>query len=185
MLTKLGKLMVSTLSRTGNTDIILKVGTANNCNLIGKSAAGNTFYCKPFGSSQGWIFRSAAITETGSAGVYLGSGTTPATENDYTLESVLTGLTATSSENTYYDSETYKYRQSLELTVSNNTGAEVTVGEIGRFVEINTSATRGATSSGNTKLFMVDRTVLETPVVIPSGESSIVRYEFEYPTSEV
>lgn len=115
--------------------------------------------------------------------VAVGSDDTPATENDYTLGNVITGLSASKSESTVIDETNEKYVYRIQYTISNNTGSDVTIKEIGYFVGIQAASTKGDTpSSGwqNRKTFLTERTVLDTPLVIPNGEASILRYEFAY-----
>ena len=88
----------------------------------------------------------------------VGSGNTAPTADDYNLENELTSLTCTSASM----SNTSEMSKQFTATFSNQTGEDVTVKEVGWFVSSYYSTTK-------TKLF--ERTVLDTPVTIPNGES--------------
>lgn len=185
MLTKFGKVLVSHFAppATNSYQPIPGMITSSLNRAINevKSYMGNTFYVTPSTTTSSLSFISSAITETSTSGVIVGSGNTTATENDYCLENQITGLTATNSNSIYYDADNYRFIQRVEFTISNNTGNDVTIKEIGRVCSCNTSSTRGNTTSSNAKCFLIDRTVLDAPVEIPNGESSVVRYDFVFP----
>lgn len=185
MLTKFGKVLVShfTTPATNSYQPIPGMSTASLNRAINevKSYMGNIFYVTPSITTSSLSFISNAITETTTSGVIVGSGNTPATENDYCLENQITGLTATNSNSVYYDADNFRFIQRVEYTISNNTGNSVTIKEIGRVCSCNTSSTRGNTTNSSAKCFLIDRTVLDVPVEIPNGESSVVRYDFVFP----
>jgi len=58
--------------------------------------------------------------------------------------------------------------------VTNNSTSDVTVTEVGVF---------GAVNASSTSVFMIDRTVLNTPITIPAGQSRsiTVAIQFDYP----
>jgi hypothetical protein len=152
------------------------------------SMAGNSKYIPPMPYENAtYPLISDALVESGaysSVGVAFGADGTAATENDYTLGGHITGLRAvTPSIQTIYDGDNNRYVARLDFSVSNDTGAAVTIREVGLFVRFNTAASRGGTasSSSNSRFsFMMDRTVLSSPVTIPDGEAATVRYEFAY-----
>ncbi len=185
MLTKFGKVLVSHFAPpvTNSYQCVPGVDTSYLNRAINevKSYMGNTFYVVPCTTTSSVSFSGSAVTETTGSCVVVGSGDTPATEDDYCLESQLTGLTATNSNSVQYDAENFRFIQRVEYTISNNGSTDVTIKEIGRVCSCNTAATKGATTTSSAKCFLVDRTVLEAPVVVPAGESSIVRYEFVFP----
>lgn len=184
MLTKLGKLLVSNPIGATNYPIfpLSSSGSAMNyASIPGKSIAGTSYYCRPAVGSTSTDFITTALTESSGAGVAVGSGTTAATEDDYTLTNQLTTVTATvSSASVVYDSTSKQYKVRVDYTISNDTSATVTVGEIGKIVKLVATDTQGGTS-GTQKAFLVDHTVFATPVEIPAGEASVIRYEFIYP----
>ena len=182
MLTKLGKIMAGMcIAATGSSVPTISASSAiTRATISAKNTSGTSRFVKPCANSISNNFIGTALAAN-SYGVAVGSGDTAATENDYTLENQIVGLTATVTATTEYDETNYRYLSRLEYTISNATSADVTVKEIGRFVSAHTADTRGATTATNAQSFMVDRTVLATPVTIPTGESSIVRYEFVFP----
>lgn len=163
------------------------VGTAAAF-IEAKNTAGTTVYLNPtYQTAPAWspiVTALSTATSGASYGVAFGSSSTAATENDYTLGSQVTGITATiPTPVTFIDSANYKYVARLDYVVSNDTGATVTIAEIGLFVRFGSAMTRGAnasTSGSARQCIMMDRTVLDTPVVIPNGSAATIRYEFAY-----
>lgn len=100
-----------------------------------------------------------------------GTGTTPATEDDYKLESYVTGLTNDSVVTAVSGRVSKK---TYTATFSNTTGADITVTEIGFFTNCYYNS---ATQNDN---FLLDRIVLETPITIPAGESKAITYELGF-----
>lgn len=113
------------------------------------------------------------------AGIYLGSGTSPASESDYTLQtpiqSGLTGSTPTITQN--IDSEDNQYLEYL-FTVTNQTNTDITINEIGYGQKWYYATTRGVIAS-QSDTFLLDRTVLSTPIVVPANDSAVVRYQLK------
>lgn len=123
------------------------------------------------------------VTSYNDAGVIFGSGDTPATENDYNLESKITsGVTITKGSNRVYrwDFENKKLYIGMDYTIANNGSSALEIKEIGKQVSVYTSSELNGDATTNENRVLLDRTVLETPVTIPAGESGVVRYEFEY-----
>lgn len=143
-----------------------------------KDYAGSTRYISPFpNSTASFAFIPNALA-TGSYGYAVGSDGSPESENDYNLGSQITGLTGTGVASTYFDMENYNYISRITLTLSNDTGNEVTVREIGKFNVHYGASTRGANAAfANRATVMIDRTVLDNPVVIPSGEAAVIVYD--------
>ena len=108
-------------------------------------------------------------------GAWYGKGTTPPTLDDYTLEDPITdgSLTATcgGTANLMRVEAADHYRISAVHQVTNNTNQEVTISEIGSF----------GSASGGAKVIMLDRTVLETPIVIPAKETVSLEYVIKFP----
>lgn len=184
MLTKWGKAYVSIPYLTGSyvpaipfasysTDFY-KHGAVEH-----KNYNGDDKFFAPWFASSSYNFITSAIGNS-TAGIAVGSGDTPASEDDYNLESIITGLSATNTTGGSYDSENNKFIMYSDYTISNNTGEAVVIKEIGRFATAYTSSTKGGTASSNATSVLVDRTVLDEPVTIPDGEAGVVRYSFEY-----
>jgi hypothetical protein len=114
------------------------------------------------------------------SGVYFGSGTTPAKMGDYKLESVInSGLSIVSSN--------LRTRSSGEVNIvyahfilENTTENNITVSELGIFTPI---CNRGVSSfSEYTSYYnvLMERTVLESPVVIAPGEFKTITYQITF-----
>lgn len=102
--------------------------------------------------------------------IFLGSGTTEPTKDDYTLEAPYAysadGLHVVSIIESY--KENYKTNRVFTITVKNNSNEDITVSEIGWFLAWCTDGTTGATPSAYFKNLMA-REVFE-PVTIKQGE---------------
>lgn len=123
------------------------------------------------------------VKNVNSSGVIFGSGNTPATEDDYCLESIISqnvNLSKGSSRVFRWDFENSKLYIGIDYTIS-NTGAEsIEIKEVGKTVSAYSSSELNGDATGNEFVVLLDRTVLDVPVIIPAGESGVVRYEFEY-----
>lgn len=101
-------------------------------------------------------------------GIILGSGTTPATENDYCLENALIDQNIPVSTQVTcvitVDSVT------STITVTNNNNTTISIGEIGVWTTIDNN---GGTLAGRC---LLERTVLDAPVVIPAGSIGVIDY---------
>lgn len=150
--------------------------------IPGKDYNGNDLYFCVRASSISMTVLSTAITAT-SNGVAFGSGNTPATENDYTIENQILGLTASVTSDNYmtFNAETDSWDLNFQFTINNPGETDVTISEMCRFVSTAKNATKGASGSGNTSV-LVERIVLDAPVTIPAGEASVINYTFSRPT---
>ena len=127
----------------------------------------------PFNTMNVW-----ADGTTNKKGVSFGTGTTPATASDYSLESMLSSTqisVATPSSVSFSKADTYE-EYSVTFGVTNKTDKAITISEVGltaipyRYI-------------GNTNIFryaLVDRTVLDTPVTIPAGQSKQITYTIRF-----
>ena len=122
----------------------------------------------PFAVMNKW-----SITNTGT-GVSFGTGTTPAVVSDYALQSTL-GDTKISvslpSKVTYSRGDTFD-EYSVSFGVTNKTSDAITISEVGLF--------SWASDSSITYNFLVDRTVLDTPVTIPAHETKHIAYTIRF-----
>lgn len=190
MLTSWGKKVVA-CARNGSYYYIPSVSatTTSKAYIEAKTLGGVTVYISPIVQSGG-VYNpiTSAIVASGSSasvGVAFGSDGTTATENDYKLGSQITGISVptTPTVETVFDDVNHLYIARLDYAVSNNTGSDITIREIGVFSRFNSTTTRGnaASSSASTRYsIMMDRTVLDSPVTIPNGTAATVRYEFAY-----
>ena len=159
---------------------LVGVATTNNSDSLGilpvTNYANTVRYARPVMQSTfplGYYFSN--IPNAAGAGVVFGSGTTPATENDYNVESaILSGLSVPTPTVTYsYDNE--KVARKLTYAVTNTSSSSITISEIGWRVKLNCTTSQGSGSTIEETVLM-DRTVLDTPVTIPAGETRIIEY---------
>jgi len=188
MLTTWGKRVIATAKIINYGVPFVAVSSTGNANIPAKTISGDTLYIPPmYQVSPNWEPIVSSLVESGSyasVGVAFGSGSTAATENDYTLENQVTGITGTTPTIvTFFDSVNMKYVARLDYVISNDTGASITISEIGLFVRFNTATTQGDSASSSLARrysFLIDRTVLDAPVTIPNGDAATIRYEFAY-----
>lgn len=124
----------------------------------------------------------STIGNTGASGIALGSGTTPATEDDYTMESLISsGISCAFASKAFaYDSENDVPYTYINITVTNTGSEPVTISELGIFVAVRASSTKGdSVSTSNDWTVMIDHTILENPVTIAANEAGIIQYRFE------
>lgn len=191
MLTKLGKACLA-VTRFGGTQSFIGFSTNLSlpvkCSKKVKDYTGAEKYISmvPYGASFGP--KVGAITN--GPGIFFGSGNTPASEDDYTLENLITsGISVTASPSDYtgnyfYDEDSNSEIGYLTYTITNTGSSSVTISEIGLFSLFQTASGYGvAPSSGssNRSYFLIERIVLDTPLVIAAGSSAVLRYEIVFP----
>lgn len=185
MLTKTGKSFLSCLM-VGDVIPMTNQTSAVSVSLIPvKGIDGNSFFCPAYYQAVSFNMITGQLVSSGASGsngVAIGSGTTPPTENDYTLESQITGITASSPAKTFII-EDNKYKIRYDYSIQNDTGSTVVISELGLFRNTAYSATKGGNAvgyPGGLRSIMIDRIVLETPITIPNGQAGTLRYEFSY-----
>ena len=107
-------------------------------------------------------------------GVSFGTGTTPATMSDYSIES---GLGGTQISVSYPDSVSYSRDNTFDMYsvsfgITNKTAEAITISEVG--------LTAVPYSYSTASYALVDRTVLDTPVTIPAGQSKQITYTIRF-----
>lgn len=111
------------------------------------------------------------------AGIWLGSGTTQESVTDYGLETRITsGLSGTcqiDGNNTLDLNGNPQIKMILTLTNTGNT--DVTVSEISYMQNVYMANDQNGTGKTNAPI-LIDRTLLNTPVTIPAGESAAITY---------
>lgn len=143
-----------------------------------RGANGNTYYLTGIVSNN-WPSANPTTTlriaTSTSSGIWIGSGTTSPTAEDYTLEARITsGVSGSCSiSDDFFDNDGNPILK-MVVTLSNNGSADITVSEIGFFQQLN--AATSISSSGTAQVFMIDRTILNEPVTIPAGESVAITY---------
>ena len=137
------------------------------------------------GSFPGYA-NSTVTLSANSAGISIGTGTTPATEDDYQLEATITsGINITLTGTSYgADSPRSPYIK-FDITVTNIGSETITVGEIGYKQTAKATRIVGGTlgAASSESVLLIDRTVLDTPVTIAPGDAGIVTYKIRTKTA--
>lgn len=100
----------------------------------------------------------------------LGTGTTPASEDDYKLEAQDDNLTCISAVSAVTDGNTKVYT----YTFNNPTENEITINETVLAITLPTTVLVTAASA------ILDRTVLDTPITFAAGETKAITYEIGF-----
>lgn len=142
-----------------------------------KNVGGTTRYFAHVTDTSGFPYartngHSASAAGTGWS---FGSGSTAATEDDYQLESTITsGLSCSASAVRRLDDDGNPY-VTWAMTVQNTSSADITIGEIGYKQNLYCSTAQNGTSYVR-EVFLLDRTVLATPITIAVGEYAVIEY---------
>lgn len=126
--------------------------------------------------------KTLTISSSYGEGVRIGSGVTPATPDDYKLETLISDNCSVSTPSTVLASvDADGVSVSATYAVKNTGSTAFSVSEIGLFSGLYTVIN----NNGQKKTCMVDRTVLEKPITINPGESKQITYtiRFNYPTA--
>lgn len=109
-------------------------------------------------------------------GVYFGTGSTPATLSDYTLESPITsGLSITNpSKLVWTDNGMGRYAVKADFILTNTAENEVNIYEIGLISFMYKD------DLGYLYPFLMERTVLPEPITIPAGGIKLVTYKITF-----
>ena len=120
----------------------------------------------------------AVTTNATAAGISVGTGNTPATEDDYNLaEHLSSGINLTLTGTVYgVDDGGLPYVQ-YKVTVTNTGSDPITIKEICYKQTIGTAKYPGMTTGGANNVIMLDRSVLDTPVAISAGDAGIITYK--------
>ena len=109
-------------------------------------------------------------------GTFFGTGRTPATVDDYVLESPITSteITHSSPGTTGLHVSLNADHMLLSAThkVTNNTAQDLEIYEIGLY---------GCLTSGSDLPFLLDHTVLDEPIIVPAGQTVPIDYEIKFP----
>lgn len=117
------------------------------------------------------------VTSETSAGIVFGSGTSAPIENDYKIETVITGITGTVSYiRGFEDGDPYV---KFQIVVTNNNASDIIVSEVALNQSIRTVATQGGTGSAATSVVCIDRTLLSQAITIPAGGQKIIDYKLK------
>ena len=156
---------------------LVAYGSKDKGGLPVKDPSGSTKYVCRLNSwpSNVWC---GLTTSYNSNGIVVGSGSTPPSESDYSLESLISsGISAGYSIDTSNNSLDANGNPQLKiiLTITNTGSSNVTIGELG-FIQKVRLANDQAGSGSADKYILFDRSVLNTPVTIPAGESAAITY---------
>lgn len=128
--------------------------------------------------------RTSTFTNSASsAGISIGTGTTPATENDWNLESTITSgvnvsVTDTVAEMEADESPVLTYK----LTVTNTGSAPITVAEIGYKQSLQAVTYPGYATGASGYVALIDRTVLSPALTIAAGDAAVIEYKLKTTT---
>ena len=113
-------------------------------------------------------------TTISNPGIFIGSGSTPPTENDYKLENMITsGFTGAVTYSHHMNEGVHSLV--YDITITNTSDSPITISEVGYAVTVACASSIGSTSTSNATI-LYDRTVLPTPVTIAAGDFESIRY---------
>lgn len=162
-------------------NMLASIITKTNVNYTGlpvKATNGNTYYLNAALSGFPQLNPTTTFARSVSAaGIQVGSGNTPASENDYQLDSTITNSSLTGSVNVSRVIEDGKLYIIFDLTITNVSADAIQIHEIGYFQYLSSGTTQAGTSVSSSYCFMLDRTVLDTPVSVPAGDFATIRYK--------
>ena len=110
-------------------------------------------------------------------GVSFGTGTTPADVSNYCLESILddTQISVTVPSGVSFSRGDTFDEYSVSFGVTNKTAEAIIISEVGL-----TAIPYNSGSSNEVVYVLVDRTVLDTPITIPAGQSKQITYTIRF-----
>ena len=111
-------------------------------------------------------------------GMAVGSGDTPPTENDYSLEQIITtGLTSVSftviSAQGLDDSGNIQHV--ITAVLRNTSSEDIVIREVGTQVRCYSSYPNGSGNNAS-HYFLIDRTLLDNPVTIAPNDTGMIQY---------
>lgn len=156
----------------------------------------NSFSRRPFQDLMTYFFDNKYFVEVlnpsgekgiaGGTGVVFGDGNVAPTVDDITLSgNPILGLSSSNiTISASVVSETTYYEKTCIYTIHNDTGADITIGEIGLFCSFY-GQKRQYYSDYVQCPYMIERTALESPVTIPAGGVGQVTYtiRINYPVN--
>lgn len=162
----------------------LSVGSRLKGFIQAKNVTGADVYLSRISTSGGWpgtFPPYVHIENSNNIGIYVGSGNTPASENDYCLENKITqGLKGSLTIDTTDQNldENGVLQNYILITLTNTSNETITISEIGMVTKAY-AATNFNASSANEHSFLLDRTVLTTPLTLAPNESGLISYVFK------
>lgn len=118
-------------------------------------------------------------------GIYFGSGTTPATREDFTLEKPITSGLSVSNPGTrvwYMDSDTGQYSSTSDFIVRNTTDADIVISEIGIFCPMadHDTSKDDWDEDSTWRTVMMEHTILTQPITIMAGGARMISFTLTY-----
>ena len=154
--------------------LVLEKCTTNKGLLPVVAYNGTTYYMSPSNLSGLNNPVQTLALDLNANGISLGTGTSAPSVADYALESQITsGISANITQSCGLDDLGNPY-QAFDITISNSSGAAVTIAEIGYRQNLYAATTFGGT--GSNRACLLDRTLLDDPVTIADGGIGVVRY---------
>lgn len=133
------------------------------------------FGASAMGQCRAMLTSYASSNANGYPGVYFGSGTTPPTKEDYTLEApIVSGLSVDSGSVVEKDEGAGRYSISRSYILTNTSDANITVSEIGYVASLAVGA------SSRYYQVLMERSLLPSPVTIQPGEAKLITYKFNF-----
>ena len=158
--------------------MLTSVGSSTNTTAVAqcKKTDGTTVYLTSRSDGFPSSVSTGITTSANNSGICIGRGSTPATEDDYMLESLISsGFSySTPSKSEYMDDEGNPCL-SYSFTITNTGSSDLTISEIGYIQERRCGTTKGSID-GYTNKFLIDRTVLDSPISIPVNGYAAVKY---------
>ena len=141
-----------------------------------KNTGGTLRYCAGGSRDSFPVSVTTSITTSvNGAGIIFGSGDTPATADDYVMELPITsGISGSIVRTDSVDENEDPYTR-FDITLTNTSGSSITVNEIGYQQRLLYAASQGASYSSY-EAYLLDRTVFDDAITIPSGEYAVIRY---------
>lgn len=143
-------------------------------------------YGELYPQSNGYKFMSSfkyTADTNGKSGVHFGTGTTPSSLDDYKMENWInttTQITVTNQSDFSFSIEDGALIASASFGVTNKTSEAIPVSEVGYVALL-----YNGSSFSSSELALLDRTVLEEPIIINPGEAKQLTYtiRMNYPTA--
>ena len=119
-----------------------------------------------------------SLTNNNVISIHIGTGDTTPTPDDYTLESPLTSSSVSRTSSAPNSSALLDENNNIigvrrSVTFQNITSSDIVVKEIGTFL-------RASINSSNTSTFLIERTVLSSPVTLEPNGTITVAFDVTY-----